>query len=111
RPRPVHHLHHHPGPPRGSAGPTRGATLAVTPQDPNLPDDRDLDDGGLDLTPRETDTATRRRGIRRYGAIAALVILVLTIGGVAWAARDSSLFYRNADEAIAERDSLGTKRF
>lgn len=83
----------------------------MTPHDPNLPDDRDLDDGGLDLTPRDADASRRRSGVRRYGAVAVLAILVVAIGGVAWAARDAALFYRNADEAVAQRESLGTKRF
>jgi len=80
-------------------------------QNPDLPDDRDLDDGGLDLTPRDTAVAAGRGGVRRWGAIAVLVGLVVAIGFVAYAARDAALFYRNADEAVAQRESLGTKRF
>lgn len=83
----------------------------MTPHDPNLPDDRDLDDGGLDLTPRDAAAPAGRSGLRRYAAAAVLVVLVVVIGGVAWAARDASLFYRNADEAVDQRDELGSKRF
>lgn len=85
--------------------------MAVNSQDPSVPDDRDLDDGGLDLTPRDTEAASSRRGLRRWGALGILVVLVLAIGGVAWAARDAALFYRNADEAVAQRADLGTSRF
>ena len=84
--------------------------MDVTP-DANLPDDRDLDDGGLDLTPRDTVVSGRRGNVRRWGAIAALVALVIAIGFVAYAARDAALFYRNVDEAIAQKQELGTKRF
>lgn len=75
------------------------------------PDDRDLDDGGLDLSPRDTPVVSSRRGARRWGAIAILVVLVGAVGFVAYQARDAALFYRNADEAVAQKASLGTKRF
>lgn len=82
-----------------------------TPVNPDLPDDRDLDDGGLDLTPRDTTVAGRRGGVRRWGAIVVLVGLVGAIGFVVYQARDAALFYRNADEAVKEQKELGTKRF
>ncbi|MCB0977903.1 MAG: cytochrome c maturation protein CcmE [Acidimicrobiales bacterium] len=75
------------------------------------PDDRDLDDGGLELTPRDLERATRRRGSRRWIALGVLVVLVAAIGFVAWQARGATLYYRNADEAVAQRKELGTKRF
>lgn len=76
------------------------------------PDDRDLDEGGLDLTPRPTEgPASRRAGGRRWGAIAVLVVLGLVLGVIVVQARGASLFYKNADEAVAERASLGTERF
>lgn len=80
---------------------------------PGEPDDRDLDDGGLDLTPR-TDVGqvrTRRTGTRRWGAIALLVVLGAVVVGIVVQARGATLFYKNADEAVQERDDLGTSRF
>lgn len=75
------------------------------------PDDRDLDDGGLELTPRDLDRASRRGGSRRWIALGVLVVLVAAIGFVAWQARGATLYYRNADEAVAQREELGTTRF
>ena len=77
------------------------------------PDDRDLDDGGLDLSPR-TDTVGARRNTasRRYGAIAVLVVLAVAVGFIATRfLGDSTLYFKNADEAVAERDSLGSDTF
>ncbi len=77
------------------------------------PDDRDLDDGGLDLTPRSGAAATprRRTGVRRWGAIAVLGVLVVVVGVIVWQAKGATLYYKNADEAIAQKASLGTKTF
>lgn len=75
------------------------------------PDDRDLDDGGLDLTPRDAPVAPSRGSARRWGAIAVLVLLVGAIVFVVIQARDASLFYKNADEAVAEKAELGSTRF
>ena len=61
----------------------------MSEHDPSRPDDRDLDDGGLDLTPRDTDrTAGSSGGFRRRGAVVVLIVLVVALGGVAWAARE-----------------------
>ncbi len=84
----------------------------VSDQTPDLPDDRDLDEGGLDLTPRAAGPAAgRSRGGRRWlplavlGALAIVVVLILMQAG------DASLYFKNADEAVAEKESLGTKDF
>ena len=88
----------------------------MSPTDPTnpagLPDDRDLDDGGLDLTPRD-DVATRapRSARRRWLPIVVLVLLGVAVGAIAMQARGASLYFKNADEAVAEKASLGTKRF
>jgi cytochrome c-type biogenesis protein CcmE len=76
------------------------------------PDDRDLDDGGLDLTPRTVGATSRRSPLgRRWGAVAVLVVLAGVVGVVAWQARGATVFFKNADEAVAERESLGTRNF
>lgn len=78
---------------------------------PDRPDDRDLEDGGLDLTPRDTPVAGSRGSLRRWGAVGVLVLLVAAVGFVIIQASDATLFYKNADEAVAEKDDLGTSRF
>jgi len=84
----------------------------VTPGGPvGDPDDRDLDEGGLELTPRDRELAARRGGARRWIALGVLVALVGAIAFVVVQARGATLFYRNADEAVAQREQLGTERF
>lgn len=71
----------------------------------------------MDLTPRTEgpDTAEVRRRMhpaRRYGALAVIVaavgiaafLLIRTLG-------DATEFFRNVDEAVAERAELGDRRF
>jgi len=62
----------------------------------------------LDLTPR----VARPRG--RRGLVASLV-LVAVVGALAFVAikalGEASLFFLNADEAVAQREDLGTDRF
>lgn len=61
-----------------------------------------------DLTPR----APRVR--RRRGAlpIVAVLLVLLAIGALLFKTLgDASLFFKNVDEAVTERDDLGTKRF
>jgi hypothetical protein len=63
------------------------------PPAPGEPDDRDLDEGGLDLTPR-TDVAgrppCRSRSARRWGAIAVLVALGAVVVGIVVQAQGAS---------------------
>ena len=78
----------------------------------DVPDDRDLDDGGLDLTPRTDRPTGPNRGRRRWGSIATLVVLALAGGLIIRQALGSAtLFYKNADEAVAQKAQLGQKRF
>jgi len=74
--------------------------VALTPDDP---------DGAVDLSPRPTTPAPRRRR-----GVAVLVILVL-VGAAGWiivsALGSATQFFYNADEAVAQRDELGTKTF
>lgn len=77
-----------------------------------------------DLSPRhplepepepEPDRVAARRllGRRRKAIVGGFVALLLIAGGAAAVAglRNATLFFRNADEAIAERDELGDRRF
>jgi cytochrome c-type biogenesis protein CcmE len=76
------------------------------------PDDRDLDEGGLDLTPRAAGPArTGSAGRRRWVAVGVLVVLAGLLAFIVVQARGASLYYRNADEAVAQKASLGTDRF
>ena len=62
----------------------------------------------LDLTPRTTPSR-RRRGV------AASLVLVAVVAALALIAvkalGDASLFFLNADEAVEQREDLGTDRF
>jgi cytochrome c-type biogenesis protein CcmE len=62
----------------------------------------------LDLTPR-TEPARRRRALP---AVVALVAVLGALGFIAVKALgDASLFFLNADEAVAQRADLGDDRF
>ena len=64
----------------------------------------------MELTPRTSATPARRR--RRMPAYAVLTVLVLLSGFVLVKALGSaSTFFRNVDEAVAQKSTLGTKRF
>lgn len=87
-------------------------TTGPTPGSPvDGPDDRDLDDGGLDLTPREVSARPVRSARRRWAPLLVLALLGIVLAFIVVQARGASLYFKNADEAVAERDSLGTKRF
>lgn len=62
----------------------------------------------LDLTPRTTE-GRRRRGLP------AAIVLIVVVGALAFIAvkalGDASLFFLNADEAVAQREDLGDDRF
>lgn len=76
------------------------------------PDDRDLDEGGLDLTPRDLEAAAARRsGRRRWGPLVVLGALGIVVVLIALQAGDASLYFKNADEAVAEKESLGDTKF
>lgn len=76
-------------------------------------DEDDVD--GLDLTPRQTPPSGSggdgNRG-RQIGFGVAIAVVVVALGVVAWKGlSDASLYFRTADEAVAERDELGDRRF
>jgi cytochrome c-type biogenesis protein CcmE len=63
---------------------------------------------GHDLTPREVRPIRRRRWL----PIGLVVLVVLAIGALLFKTLgDATLFFKNANEAVAERDSLGDRRF
>lgn len=62
----------------------------------------------LDLTPRTTP------GRRRRGLVASIVLVAVVAALALIAVKalgDASLFFLNADEAVEQRDDLGTDRF
>jgi len=79
----------------------------------------------VELTPRTLDPehpdvegddapvrARARRRHRRWLPLAVFAVAVLGLGGLAYKGlSDAALYFRTADEAVAQRDSLGTKRF
>jgi cytochrome c-type biogenesis protein CcmE len=91
--------------------------MAVTPPEPPpIPSSPQGQGGteGLDLTPRTSadQAVRRRRGPGRWIGIAVLVVVVgFASLAVVRALDDATLFFRNADEAVAQRDELGTSRF
>lgn len=72
-----------------------------------------LDDD--DVTTEEGDAvlrAPRPRRRRRWLPLAVLGVVVLGLGGFVYKGlSDASLYFRNADEAVAQRAELGDKRF
>lgn len=69
----------------------------------------------MELTPRTGPAAPqaaaprRRRNPAVYGV---LVVVLLALGVVVWQGLTSaSLYFHNADEAVAKREELGDKRF
>lgn len=77
------------------------------------------DESGLDLSPRQVAAGPDGRGRasvvgggRRLAGVG-VVLVVLAVGAfaVSQALGDATLFFRNADEAVAQRDELGTDRF
>lgn len=83
--------------------------MAVNRTPPSLREDPDEDLPPIDLTPR----VARRGGGRR--TIGVVVVLLVLLGALVFIAvkslGDASLFFYNADEAVAQRDDLGDRRF
>jgi len=82
--------------------------------DPHAPfeDTDDVDD--LDLTPRDVLPSRVRRGDRRTRVAILGVLGVLAVALVFMAYQglnNATVFFRNVDEAVAERDQLGDRRF
>lgn len=83
--------------------------MAVNRTAPSLREDPDEDLPPIDLTPR---VARRGSGRRTIGVV---VVLLVLLGALVFIAvkslGDASLFFYNADEAVAQRDDLGDRRF
>ena len=84
--------------------------------DPHAPFEDTDDVDGLDLTPRTAPPvgggtgpgATRKRtAVLAFLGVLALVLVYAAYQGLSGA----TLFFRNADEAVAQRDDLGDRRF
>ena len=72
--------------------------------------DTELADDESRLAPRVPPAARRRR--RNPFAYASLVLVVVGLVVVVFMGLgDAALFFRNADEAVAQRDDLGDRRF
>jgi cytochrome c-type biogenesis protein CcmE len=64
----------------------------------------------VELSPRSVDASTRRR--RSPIAYGVLLVVLLALGIVVWKGLSSaSLYFYNADEAVAKQAELGDKRF
>jgi cytochrome c-type biogenesis protein CcmE len=80
---------------------------------------RTFDDAGDDTGNGDTgagearDVATQRRPRRRrWLPLAVLGIVLIALGVLVFKGlSDATMYFRNADEAVAQRESLGTKRF
>lgn len=76
-------------------------------------DEDDVD--GLDLTPRQAPSGGSggdRTRTRKIGFGVAMAVVVIALGVVAWKGlSDASLYFRTADEAVAQRGDLGDRRF
>lgn len=72
---------------------------------------------GDDVTVEEGRVAPRapraRRGRRRrWVPLAVLAVVLVGIGALVYRGlNDATLYFRNADEAVAQRDDLGSRRF
>ena len=74
-------------------------------------DETDLTGPTTDLTPRAVPAARRRRRRTPWAAIALVLVVAALLVVVFNGLGDATLFFRNADEAVAQRDSLGDRRF
>jgi cytochrome c-type biogenesis protein CcmE len=78
---------------------------------PRALDDDDVTVEEGEVTPRAS-RSRRRRTRRRWVPLVVLAVVVLGLGALVYKGlNDATLYFRNADEAVAQRASLGTKRF
>lgn len=82
--------------------------------DPHAPFEDDDDVDGLDLTPRQAPPVGGARADRgkRVAILGTLGVLAFALVFLAYQGlTDATVFFRNVDEAVAQRDTLGDKRF
>ena len=74
-------------------------------------DEDDVD--GLDLTPRQAPPVRGRHNPGKRVLMAGVLTAILVVlGVVAWQGlSNAALYFRNADEAVAQREDLGDRRF
>lgn len=67
----------------------------------------------MELTPRPAAEPPRSGAGRRRAIVVLASVVLLGAGGfvLLQALGDASVFFRNADEAVAQRDELGDRRF
>jgi cytochrome c-type biogenesis protein CcmE len=80
--------------------------------DVGIDDFDDVDQRSVDLAPRDDQVRYRARGRHRW-AVYGVLAAVLVIGGalVYKGLSEATLYFRTADEAVAQKTSLGTSRF
>lgn len=96
------------------ASSTGRADQARSGQDLHAPFENDDDVDGLDLTPRTAPAVGGGGGAggRRIVVLGFLGLLAVAFVFAAYQGlSNATVFFRNADEAVAERDELGTTRF
>jgi cytochrome c-type biogenesis protein CcmE len=78
---------------------------------PRALDDDDVTVEEGEVAPRAS-RSRRRRTRRRWLPLVVLAVVVLGLGALVYKGlNDATMYFRNADEAVAQRDDLGTKRF
>ncbi|WP_419919971.1 cytochrome c maturation protein CcmE [Candidatus Poriferisocius sp.] len=64
----------------------------------------------VELTPRPARPV--RRGVRRWGPVLIVAVIVVVIGFVLWKAlADATLVFREVDDAVQHREEVGDDRF
>ena len=77
---------------------------------PRTFDDTGTNGAGGAVATRARPGSRRRR--RRWVPLVVLGIVLVALGALVFKGlSDATLYFRNADEAVAQRESLGTKRF
>jgi cytochrome c-type biogenesis protein CcmE len=87
----------------------------VSVDDPGAGHGFDEGGGELDLRPRTGAEALPRARARRRRPVAAYLALAAVVLGIGFVVvqglGNATLYFRNVDEAVAQRDELGTRRF
>ena len=83
----------------------------MTDSPADAPTEELVDPGeAMDLSPRPARPA--RQGIRRWGPILVVAVVVLGIGLLLWRVlADATLVFREVDDAVERREELGDDRF